>query len=75
MAKTSKNKTQKEDIKDLTVQELHERVQDSQLKYKKARFNHAVSPLDNPVALREMRRDVARVKTELTVRTKAEKTK
>ncbi len=68
-------KTQKQDIKDLTAQELNDKVQESQIAYKKARFNHAVSPLDNPVSLREMRRDVARLKTELTVRTKAEKTK
>lgn len=68
-------KTKKQDIKDLTVQELNDKVQESQIAYKKARFNHAVSPLDNPVSLREMRRDVARLKTELTVRTKAEKTK
>ena len=68
-------KTKKQDIKDLNVQELNDKVQESQIAYKKARFNHAVSPLDNPVSLREMRRDVARLKTELTVRTKAEKTK
>ena len=68
-------KTKKQDIKDLTAQELQDKVQESQIAYKKARFNHAVSPLDNPVSLREMRRDVARLKTELTVRTKAEKTK
>jgi large subunit ribosomal protein L29 len=68
-------KTQKQDFKDLTPQELQDKVQESQIAYKKARFNHAVSPLDNPLSLRAMRRDVARLKTELTVRTKAEKTK
>lgn len=68
-------KTQKQDIKDLTPQELQDKVQESQIAYKKARFNHAVSPLDNPLSLRAMRRDVARLKTEQTVRTKAEKTK
>lgn len=68
-------KTKKQDIKDLTAQELQEKVQGSQVSYKKARFNHAVSPLDNPMSLREMRRDVARLKTELTARNKAEKTK
>lgn len=71
----AKTKTQKQDIKDLTPQELQDKVQESQITYKKARFNHAVSPLDNPLSLRDMRRDVARLKTELTVRTKAEKTK
>lgn len=68
-------KTQKQDLKDLTPQELQEKVHESQVKYKKARFNHAVSPLDNPLSLRDMRRDVARLKTELTARTKADKTK
>jgi large subunit ribosomal protein L29 len=68
-------KTQIQDIKDLTQQELQEKVHESQVKYKKARFNHAVSPLDNPMSLREMRRDVARLKTELTAKSKAEKSK
>lgn len=66
-------KVKKADIKDLTTQELREKVQEEKLKYRKAQFNHAVSPLDNPVQLRGMRKDVARLATELNVRLKAEK--
>ncbi len=68
-------KTKKQDSKDFTTQELQEKIQESQVKYKKAHFNHAISPLDNPLSLRAMRRDVARLKTELTKKTKAEKSK
>ena len=58
----------KEDIKELTDEELVEMVSSEQLRYKKLRFNHTVSPLDNPLMLRAVRRDIARLKTELKKR-------
>ena len=61
MAKTIK----KEDIKEYADDELVEKIKSEQLRYRKARFNHAVSPLDNPLSLRWMKRDIARLKTEM----------
>ncbi|NNC94253.1 MAG: 50S ribosomal protein L29 [Chitinophagales bacterium] len=55
----------KEDIRELTDEELVEKISSEQLRYKKLRFNHTVSPLDNPLVLRGVRRDIARLKTEL----------
>lgn len=66
-------KVKKEDIKDLTTQELQEKVAELKLKFQKTKFNHAVSQLDNPLLLRSMRKDVARLNTELNARLKAEK--
>lgn len=66
-------KVKKEDIKDLTTKELQEKVEEMQLKLQKTKFNHAVSQLDNPLLLRSMRKDVARLNTELNARLKAEK--
>lgn len=66
-------KVKKEDIKDLTTQELREKVEELKLKFQKTKFNHAVSQLDNPLLLRSMRKDVARLNTELNARLKAEK--
>lgn len=63
----------KEDIKDLTTQELREKVQEEKLNYTKAKFEHAVSQLENPLTLRGMRKDIARLQTELSARSKAEK--
>lgn len=58
-------KIKKEDIKEFANDELAEKVKEGQLRFTKMKFNHAVSPLDNPLLLRWQRRDIARLKTEL----------
>ena len=55
----------KQDIRELTTEELWEKVRTEKSRYKKLRFNHEVSPLDNPLTLRELRKDIARLMTEL----------
>ena len=52
-------------IKDLSVQDLHAKIQEDQLRLKKLEFAHAISPLENPMNIRALRRDIARIKTEL----------
>jgi large subunit ribosomal protein L29 len=49
--------------KDLTA-----RIQDDEQRLKKLQFAHGISPLENPVSLRQLRRDIARLKTELNKR-------
>ena len=56
------------EIKELTIEELQERLQALTAEYAQALMNHAVSPLDNPASLRERRRDIARMHTVLTQR-------
>ncbi|MCS6990865.1 MAG: 50S ribosomal protein L29 [Chitinophagales bacterium] len=58
-------------LADLTDQELMEKLRDDKALYQKLRFQHAVSPLENPMRLRQMRRDIARILTEITKRKKA----
>jgi len=58
-------KIKKEDIKEFANDELAEKIKEGQLRYKKMKFNHTVSPLDNPLLIRWQRRDIARLKTEL----------
>ncbi|MCS6917378.1 MAG: 50S ribosomal protein L29 [Chitinophagales bacterium] len=58
-------------LADLTDQELQEKLRDDQLQYQKLRFHHAVSPIENPMRLRQLRRDIARIHTEITKRQKA----
>ncbi len=65
----------KEDIKELTSEELQLRLQEEKANYVKYRMNHAVSPVDNPMKMRDMRRGTARIHTELTKRAKAEQSK
>ncbi len=52
-------------IKDLNVVDLKSKIQEDQLRLKKLEFAHAISPLENPMNIRGLRRDIARLQTEL----------
>jgi large subunit ribosomal protein L29 len=52
-------------IKDLSEADLKARIQEDQLRLKKLEFAHAISPLESPVSIRNLRRDVASLKSEL----------
>ena len=52
-------------LKDLNENDLKARIQEDELRLKKLEFAHAISPLENPMSIRSLRRDVARLKTEL----------
>lgn len=52
-------------LKDLNESDLNARIQEDELRLKKLEFAHAISPLENPMSIRALRRDVARLKTEL----------
>jgi large subunit ribosomal protein L29 len=52
-------------LKDLNENDLKARIQEDELRLKKLEFAHAISPLENPMSIRALRRDVARLKTEL----------
>jgi large subunit ribosomal protein L29 len=52
-------------LKDLNEDDLKSRIQEDELRLKKLEFAHAISPLENPMSIRALRRDVARLKTEL----------
>jgi large subunit ribosomal protein L29 len=53
------------EIKEFTDQELKERIDLEREQLTRLRLNHAVSPLDNPLKIRDIRRNVARLMTEL----------
>ena len=52
-------------IKDLNLADLKAKIQEDELRMKKLEFAHAISPLENPMNIRSLRRDIARLKTEL----------
>jgi large subunit ribosomal protein L29 len=52
-------------IQGLNTDDLKSRIAEDQLRLKKLEFAHAISPLENPMSLRGLRRDIARLKTEL----------
>lgn len=53
-------------MKDLNEVDLKARIQEDELRLKKLEFAHAISPLENPMSIRALRKDVARLKTALT---------
>jgi len=61
------------EIKELTTQELQERLESEETLMVRMKMNHAVSPLDNPNKIVETRRNIARLKTEVRTRQIQEK--
>ena len=45
--------------------DLQARIGEDELRLKKLEFAHAISPLENPMSIRSLRKDIARLKTEL----------
>ena len=56
------------EIKELATKELQERIEADVTRYAQMKLNHAISPLENPVLLKNLRRDIARMKGELRSR-------
>ncbi len=56
------------ELKNLTLLELQDKLQDTRGTLDKLRFNHTVSPIDNPMQLRTKKKEVARILTELRKR-------
>jgi len=63
------------EIKELSTKELKERIETENELLVRMKLNHAVSPLDNPIKIRDSRKNVARMKTELVKRLSTEKSK
>lgn len=61
-------KKKEHDLKDLTLVELQDKLQEERSALGKLRFNHAVSPVESPAQLRTKRKSVARILTELRKR-------
>ena len=51
------------DIRDMTDAEIRERIEEIQEELFKLRFRSATQALENPMLLRTLRRDIARLKT------------
>jgi large subunit ribosomal protein L29 len=56
-------------LKDLNENDLKARIQEDEQRLKKLEFAHAISPLENPMSIRSLRKDIARLKTALAQKT------
>lgn len=56
------------EVKELTTAELQERLDAEKAKLSQMKLQHTISPLDNPLQIREARKTIARIATELRKR-------
>jgi len=62
MAKAQKAKA--DDYRSLDNEALNQKIGDEEMRLKRTKFSHAVNPIENPLAIKAQRRDIARLKTE-----------
>lgn len=55
-------------LNEMNEADLKARIKEDELRLKKLEFAHAISPLENPMSVRSLRKDLARLKTELNKR-------
>ena len=55
-------------IRELSTPEVKERLVEEKQQLVKLKLNHAVSPIENPQKIKEQRKTVARLMTELRMR-------
>ena len=56
------------EIKELKTKEIQERLDAEKENLIRLKLNHTISPLDNPMQIKEIRRLIARLSTELCQR-------
>ena len=56
------------EIKNLSAAELQEKLSQTKKTYADLKMAHAISPIENPLQIRGVRRTVARLTTELSKR-------
>jgi large subunit ribosomal protein L29 len=52
-------------IQALSEEDLKARINEDEIRLRKLEFAHAITPLENPMSIRNLRREVARLKTQL----------
>ena len=53
------------ELQDYSDADLQSELDNTVAQYQKLKFDHAIRGLDNPLTLREVRRDISRLKTEV----------
>ncbi len=52
------------ELVEFSNEDLASELQQTEAQYEKLKFDHAIKGLENPLVLREVRRDIARLRTE-----------
>lgn len=54
------------EIRKLSAEQLNEKLLDLKAELFNLRFQHAINQLDNPIRMKAVKRDIARIKTVIT---------
>ena len=52
------------ELQNYSLEDLTAEIEQTEASYQKLRFDHAIKGLEDPMRLREVRRDIARLRTE-----------
>jgi large subunit ribosomal protein L29 len=64
----SKNTDFVKSIRAMSEGDIKARLEEDKQRLKKLEFAHAISPLENPMSIRGLRREIARLQTELKLK-------
>ena len=53
------------ELQEFNEESLLEELKETQAQYQKLKFDHTIKGLDNPLLLKDVRRDIARLNTEI----------
>lgn len=56
------------DIKNLSVGDLQNKLTELNAEFTKLKLAHRISPVENPIQIRDLRKTIARLHTELTAK-------
>ena len=58
----------KADIKNLSAGDIQNKLAEARADFNKMKLAHSVSPIENPIQIKELRKTIARLETELTLK-------
>ncbi|MCE3077088.1 50S ribosomal protein L29 [Chryseobacterium gwangjuense] len=56
----------KADIKNLSAGDIQTQLTEAKAQYQKLKLAHKISPIENPIQIKDLRKTIARLNTELT---------
>lgn len=62
------------ELQDYSLPDLRNELSETRVQFQRLKFDHATKGLDNPLVLREVRRDIARLQTAIRQREMSEMT-
>ena len=55
-------------IKNLSAEDLKNQLTEAKANYTKLKLAHKISPVENPIQIKDLRKTIARLQTELTAK-------